>query len=150
MLLSIYLLLIGLSILLILYGRAYDHSEMVLLAFTTTFLLGLVMANATIVLGWDTGIQYKSGVNYTQSINSTYKYGNNYTGVYWHNKSNEPSCVGVNEIECIKLFHYYESTSNTENYVYSSYSNVWFGSMLAIISFFGFFGMLLGRGKWFK
>lgn len=117
MILSVYLLLFGIAIIAVLYGVNYGHTEMLLVAFAFTFILGLVLAGAGNLIGGAGGVEFATG--------STESY------VYDGNTTN---------IDTITIAP-----------VYTTYSSVFYGSWVAILSFFGFLGaMMSGTMRWFS
>lgn len=113
--LVIYLVVLVLGILSILYGHRYNHGEMIMVGFATTFILGLTLSGVSGLFGGTGGIEFPSGEDHT------YTYDVNATG------QND-------DIQSIEIVD-----------TYTTYSSVFFGAWMAILSFFGFFGVLTGR-----
>ncbi|MCA1807529.1 MAG: hypothetical protein LC687_06760 [Actinobacteria bacterium] len=118
MILGVYLLLLALSLLAVVYGQKFDHMEMTLVGFTFLFLLGITLAGASAVVGGTGGVELPTGTNITFTYNDTVP--------------NSDSTL----------------LSELRADTYTTYSNWFFGAWLAIMSFFGFFGAVVGRGIW--
>jgi len=117
MIYQIFTLFLLLGFCLVALGSYNKEIVLEILGFLLIFLMGVTLMS--------TGIEYTIG----ESINETYKYGDNYTGYHWDYDTNpNPSKTDIN------LFH----KTVTNSYTYETYKSHLIGFYLAVISALGF------------
>jgi len=123
LILSIFLLVIGLALALLITGVVMSDYAIQLVGFSFLFISG------TILLAGN--VEYKTGLNSSEY----YVYGDNYSGYHWDYMNEPPTCP-PNNLDCVKLFH----VEYNEFYNYGSFSDStshWLGVYLMIISIIG-------------
>jgi len=123
MILSIFLLVIGLSIALLISGYFLEDTALQLVGFSFLFISGSLLLAGS--------VEYKIGEEQLEY----YVYGDNYSGYHWDYVNDPPACP-PNNLECVKLFH----TNKTINYNYDNFSDTtshWIGVYLMLVSIIG-------------
>lgn len=133
MYLTLFVILLGLSLLLITLGLFKpEHSELSLIGFTFLFLLGIVLIN--------NDISIKSG----EIFKDLYIYGNNYTGYHWdYVNPTTPNVTDVNLFHSNRTITYTYSEIDLGTHITSRLVGYW----LCIASVVGFIGVILGLRK---
>ena len=136
MILTIWAILLSLSIIFLFYGYYSKIDAYKLIGSALLFICGTIIAPGINSIS-DT-LQYKSGEN----ISSYYKYGDNYTGYHWDYMNTPPNCP-PNNLDCVKLFHTYDTKTN----IYSTYENHTLGYLLSLIGILSFIIVMVDRRR---
>ena len=120
MILSIFLLTVGLAFAVILTGIFLDDYAVQLVGLSFLFISGSLLLAGS--------VDYKIGEN----VSNYYVYGDNYTGYHWDYLNPPPAC-NPNNLDCVKLFH------NKENKIdiyeaFDDSTSKWFGIYLMVLS----------------
>lgn len=60
-----------------------------------------------------------------ESVNKTLKYGDNYTGYHWDYMNDPPTCSNPTAVECVNLFHIYETNKKEyKNVCYNDFYGI--------------------------
>jgi len=123
LILSIFLVVIGLALALLVTGFMLDDTALQLVGFAFLFISGSLLLAGS--------IEYKSGFELTEY----YVYGDNYSGYHWDYTNPPPNCNPSN-LDCVKLFH----TNQTTIFHYSTFNDTtshFVGVFLMIVSILG-------------
>jgi len=124
MILSIFLIVIGLAVVLIGLGFLTNDPAIQILGLSFLFIGGSILLAGN--------VEYQTGIN----ISEYYVYGDNYSGYHWDYDTPHPECNPSNPLECVALMH----TERTETNLYNNFNDTtshFIGVYLMIISIFG-------------
>lgn len=132
MIVEVFLILLGVSLVLLLTGYAVKEASFSIIGLTFLFVLssGVLIPD---------NLEIQTGLNTTTS--TYYKYGNNFTGYHWDYDYGEapnfnPSIINTPEV--VFLFHTYDTIE--ENNIYTNPETTFYGIWLSILA---------GAGFWF-
>lgn len=130
MFLSVFALLLSLSIIMLIIGLAISEASFSIIGLVFLFVL------STGVLIPD-NLEIKTGINTTNDL--YYKYGNNFSGYHWDYTGTEPTFnpATLNDPSTVFLFHTYETV--IEQNVYTNPETTFYGIWLSIIAGAGLF-----------